>query len=154
MIERLAPQIALALAAAFFGIALYINVAEQPARLALQDGPLLAQWKISYKVGFMLQGSITLLAGLAALATWWFRRDWRWFVGGLLMLANWPWTLLVIAPINNALMATAPDAAGAASRALLEQWGQVHAGRTAFAGLAVVLFLWALAAVQRRTSLP
>jgi hypothetical protein len=145
MIARLLPALALALAAAFFGIALYINVAEQPARLALADMPLLEQWKTSFGVGFVLQGSMTIAAGLAGLGAWWAHRDWRWAAGGLLMLANWPWTLLVIAPINAALLAIPAAAAGPASRALIEQWGGVHGGRTALSFVAAGLFVWASA---------
>ena len=143
MITRLLPALALALAAAFFGIAAYINLAEQPARLALTDLPQLQQWKTSFAVGIVLQGSLTIIAGLVGLATWWFHRDWRWLVGGILMLANWPWTLLFIAPINNTLLAIPADAAGPASRALIEQWGLVHGGRTAISLIAAVLYLLA-----------
>ncbi|MFN0190896.1 MAG: DUF1772 domain-containing protein [Aestuariivirga sp.] len=144
MIKQLIPPLATTLAAAFFGIALYIILAEQPARLALDDGALLAQWKVSFNVGFLMQGATAIVAGVAGLAAWWIDRNWRWLVGGLLMLANWPWTLIVIAPINNALLATAPEAAGPDSRALIEQWANVHAGRALFSFLAVVLFLWSL----------
>jgi hypothetical protein len=143
MIQRFLPAAALALGASFFGIALYINLAEQPSRLALADLPLLEQWKVSFGVGFVLQGSLTIAAGLASLGAWWANRDWRCAAGGLLMLANWPWTLLVIAPINNALLAIPAAAAGPASRALIEQWGLVHSGQTAISCVAVGLFLWA-----------
>lgn len=145
MIARLLPALALALAATFFGAALYINLAEQPARLALADPPLLQQWKISFGVAFVLQASLAIAAGLAGLGAWWARRDWRWAAGGLLMLANWPWTLILIAPINTALLAVAPDSAGPASRALIEQWGVLHGVRTAMSFAAVALFAWAVA---------
>jgi hypothetical protein len=148
MIARLLPALALALAATFFGIAFYINLAEQPARLALSDAPLLEQWKVSFGVGFAVQGSLTVAAGLAGIGAWWRLRDWRWGAGGLLMLANWPWTLLVIAPTNAALLAIPAEAADPESRALIEHWGLIHSGRTAMSLVAVGLFLVALAQTE------
>lgn len=62
------------------------------------------------------------------------------------MLANWPWTLLIVAPTNAALLATAADAAGPDSRALIAPiGGLVHSGRTALATAALAIYLWSVA---------
>lgn len=148
-LHRLVPPLAIALAGIFFGIAAYINLAEQPARLALAAGPMLAQWKISFAAGIAIQGVLAIVTGIVGLIAWWLTRDWRWLVGGLLMLANWPWTLAMIAPINNALNATASDAAGPASMALVQRWGQLHTARTAFGLFALMLFAWAMSRERR-----
>lgn len=147
--KRFVPSLALALAGIFFGIAAYINLAEQPARLALEAGPMLAQWKISFAAGIAIQGALAVVTGVAGLLAWWLIRDRRWAIGGVLMLANWPWTLAFIAPINNALNGLAAEAAGPASIALVEQWGHFHAARTAMGLCALLIFSWAMSSLRK-----
>ena len=140
----LAGHLALALAAAFTGAALYVNFAEHPARLALDDQNSLRQWKPSYDAGYMMQASLAALSGVAGLWSAWLTRDWRWCVGAVLILANWPYTLIGIMPTNRKLQATPLPDAGPSSRALLRSWGRLHAVRTGLGFAAIVAYLWAL----------
>lgn len=139
----LSGQLALIAASVFAGAALYINVAEQPARLALDDRALLAEWKPAYKRGAAMQAPLAVLGFLLGLAAWWQSGDARWALGALLMIANWPFTLFVIKPVNNVLMHTEVSTAGAETRATIVRWGALHAVRTALGFAAAIAFLWA-----------
>jgi hypothetical protein len=66
-----------------------------------------------------------------------------WFLGALALVANWPFTLFVIMPVNKVLEATPIERAGAETRALMERWGMLHGVRSALGLLSVGLFLWA-----------
>ncbi len=144
MSERLFGSVAVALAAFFAGAAIYINVAEQPARWFLDDRNLLVQWQHSYPLALKMQATLAIVTGLVSIAAWWMSRDWRWLLGAALILANWPYTLTVMLPVNDELMAIAPEAASAGSRALIARWGSLHAVRGGLGVLATITFLWAL----------
>ncbi len=138
----LAGHLALVVAALFSGAAIYINVAEQPARLMLDDRSLLAQWKPSYKRGLAMQAPLAVIGCLLGLAGWWQTGHPGFLAGALLMIANWPWTFIGVMPTNRALEAAQPADAGPLSRALIVKWGGLHAVRSALGSLATVAFLW------------
>ena len=136
-------QLAIIVAALFTGAAVYINIAEQPARLLLDDQSLLTEWQPAYKRGFTMQASLAVVGFLLGVLAWWQLGDWRWLLGAAVLIANWPFTLLGIMPTNNVLMATKPSAAGPETRRLIEKWGGLHAVRTALGFAATLIFLWA-----------
>jgi hypothetical protein len=131
----------LATAAAFAGAAGYINLSEQPARLALDDISLLKEWKPSYAKGLEMQATLSLVSGLLGIAAWYFVHNIAAGIGGCLMLANWPYTFLVIAPTNRALGAIADHDSGPISRALIQRWGKLHAVRTVLGLAASIAYI-------------
>ena len=140
----LTGHLALVLAAAFAGAAFYINFAEHPARLGLDDKTLLKQWKPSYDAGYTMQAGLAVGSGALGLLTAWTSGDWRWIVGAILIVANWPYTFIGIMPTNHKLKAINENDAGPASRAMLVTWAQLHAVRTALGIAATIAYLWAL----------
>jgi hypothetical protein len=135
--------IALIAAAIFTGAALYVTVAEQPARLLLDDRALLTEWKPSYKRGAAMQAPLALLGCLLGLIAWWQTSHPGFLIGAVAIIVPWPWTLIGIKPTNDALLATEPDQAGPQVRALVVKWGGLHAVRTGLGALATVASLWA-----------
>src|ERR1700688_3426598 len=111
--------LALVAAAIFTGAALYVTLVEQPARLSLDDRALLAEWKPSYKRGAAMQAPLALVGFVLGMLAWWQTSHPGFLIGAIAIIAPWPWTLIGIKPTNDALLATDPDKAGPATRALV-----------------------------------
>ncbi len=139
----LAGQLALIVAALFAGAAVYVSVAEQPARLTLDDHALLTEWKPSYSRGAAMQAPLALIGFLLGLLAWWQTGRWPWLLGAALLVANWPYTLIVILPTNRKLQEANPASPPRDTRSLVKTWGELHAGRTALGLAATLTFLWA-----------
>ena len=124
----LAGQLALVIAALFTGAAVYINVAEQPARLQLDDQSMLSQWKRAYRLGTAMQAPLAIIGFLAGVLAWRQTGDWRWLIGAVVLIANWPYTFIGVMPTNKDLMATDPAHAGSQSRRLIRKIGNAARG--------------------------
>jgi hypothetical protein len=140
--NMLSGSLALVAAALFTGAALYVNVAEHPARMTLGSDAALAQWQSSYGRGFAMQASLALASALLGLLAYWQTDAIGWFAGACLVFANWPYTLVLMLPVNKRLQAV--ERAGPDSVQLLETWARLHAVRTALGALAVAAYLLAL----------
>jgi hypothetical protein len=137
-------ELALLVAALFTGAALHAAASEQPARLLLDDRAMLLEWQESYARARLMQGALALigfvLAGLAYVLT----GDARWLIGGLALLANWPWTLLAMRSVNRDLSALDPDSPAPWTRSEVRRWGRLHLVRAGLGLLSSLIFIWAM----------
>ncbi|MGF6174143.1 DUF1772 domain-containing protein [Ensifer sp. 4252] len=133
--------LALLTASVFFGAAIYINVAEHPARLHLDNRAALAEWVPAYRRGFEMQASLAIISGLLGAAAWWQSGNALWGLGAAIIILNWPYTMLFVMPVNRRLEATRPDEVSKETHELLLRWGRLHAGRSALGAIAAAVFL-------------
>ena len=141
----LVALLALTAAALFTGAAIYISIAEHPARLGLADRAALAQWQPSYKAAVPMQAGLALASALLGIWAWLDLGDPCLLIAAVLIFAVVPFTLFGIMPTNKRLMATAPDAATAETRALLVRWGNMHWVRNLLGLAAVALLIFCIA---------
>src|SRR5262249_52948751 len=120
--------IAFAAACAFVGIGLYINIAEQPARLGLAPSAMMREWTPSNRRGFIPLTVLALLAAILAFADYARTGDIRWTIGGAVILASGLYAYYVIEPVNLWLYALEADAPDSVARELMRDWGLVEWG--------------------------
>jgi len=125
----------------FAGAALYINVAEHPARLGLETRLAALQWAPSYQRATWLQAPLALLSLICGIAAWFLGGGIGWLIGALFVGAVVPFTFAVIMPTNNKLLAPGRDLSSTETRALLVHWGRLHAVRTILSIVGVVVYL-------------
>jgi hypothetical protein len=128
-------------AAVFAGAALYINVAEHPARMELDTRSAAMQWAPSYERATRMQAPLALLSFLAGTVVWIMGAGAGWLVAALLIGAVVPFTFVGIMPTNHELLAPGRDLASPETRTLLERWARLHGVRTALSLAATVTYL-------------
>ena len=126
----------------FAGAAIYIDLAEQPARNRIDIAAALTEWRPSYKRAAVVQPLLAAVGFLSALAAWLTGASGWWLVGGVLLVAVIPYTLIVVFPTNNKLLEPSiveknPDLA----RRLLIRWGRLHTVRSIMSLAAFLAFM-------------
>jgi hypothetical protein len=125
----------------FAGAAIYINVAEHPARMGCTTSIAATVWAPSYKRAYVMQASLAAAGLLGGLLVWLFGGGLGWLIGALLIGAVIPFTFIVIMPTNKRLLESGRDLGSAETRELLVRWGQLHAVRSALSAVASVVYL-------------
>jgi hypothetical protein len=140
------PEVVAVICAGLFaGAAIYINAVEHPARMECGTALALRQFAPSYRRATVMQASLAVLGLVAGLGAWLRGGPLAWLVGGLLLGAVVPFTLIGIFPTNRRLLARDLDPASSEATALLRRWGWLHAVRSVLASAAFVVMLVALA---------
>jgi uncharacterized membrane protein len=99
------------------------------------------QWAPSYQRATWMQAPLALVSFAAGTAAWLFDAGGLWLVAALLIGTVVPFTLVVIMPTNNALLAPGRDLASEETRDLLVRWGRLHGVRSVLSLVSSPLFM-------------
>lgn len=128
----------------FTGAALYINWVEHPARMSCGTALAVREFAPSYNRATVMQVLLAVTAFLSALNARLMGASILWLLGGIIILAVIPFTVVVILPVNKRLLDPALDQGSQEAKELLQRWGRLHAVRSGLALVAMLLFLYAL----------
>jgi uncharacterized membrane protein len=128
----------------FVGAAVYVTLVEHPARMECGSGLAVTEFGPSYRRAAVLQALLAAVAFVAASLAWIGSHKMVWLLGGLLIVAVIPFTLIVILPTNRKLLDQSLDRSSQEARQLLTRWGRLHAVRTILSLMAFMLFIVAM----------
>lgn len=129
----------------FAGAALYVTAVEHPARVSCGSALAVTEFRPSYERGAIMQATLALIGALAAMVRWGLGGQIGWLIGGLLLGAVVPFTLLVIMPTTTRLLDVSLELNSSESAVLLRHWGRLHAVRSAASLVAFTAFLFLFA---------
>jgi hypothetical protein len=128
----------------FAGAAIYINVAEHPARMECGTAVAATVFGPSYRRAAVMQITLVVSATAGAIGAWLKGAAAAWLVGAVLIFAVVPFTLFAIMPTNNKLLDPAIDRTSDTVHRLLQRWGMLHAVRSALALASSIIFIGSL----------
>jgi hypothetical protein len=140
----LAPAQALTVLACglFAGAAVYITFVEHPARMECGTEVAATEFPPSYRRATVLQAPLAAAGFACSVVAWLAGGGAGWLVGGLLLGAVIPFTLVAVMPTNRRLLDPALDRRSDEARRLLSRWARLHAVRSALSVAALVVFLY------------
>jgi len=142
--RQIAEFVAVLTCGVFAGAALYVSLVEHPARLQCGIEIAATQFPPSYRRATVMQVTLAALGLLSSVAAWLAGATFWWPVGGAVLGAVIPFTLIVILPTNKRLLSKELDRRSAQAELLLQRWGRLHAVRTTLSSLALLLLLYFL----------
>jgi len=126
----------------FVGAAVYVSLVEHPARMECGVELAATEFPPSYRRGAILQATLAALGVLSSIAAWLAGATFWWLVGGVMLGAVIPFTLIVILPTNKQLLSPTLDKPAPKAGQLLARWGKLHAVRSVLSAVTLLLFLY------------
>jgi uncharacterized membrane protein len=132
----------------FAGASIYINLVEHPARLECGTDLAIKEFAPSYRRAAIVQASLAAIGFLMAVAAWLTNDSFWWLVGGAILVAVIPFTLIVILPTNKKLLDPSLDRNSDVASTLLVRWGRLHSVRSLLSVVAFLIFVYLLSRNQ------
>jgi len=140
---ELAQAVAVVASGLFAGAALYITVAEHPARMECGTTLAATVFGPSYRRAAAMQASLAVIGTLAGVLSWLLGGGGEWLGAALVLFFVVPFTFVAIMATNRRLLDPGLDRGSAEARALLARWGRLHAVRTVAGAVSFFVFVWA-----------
>jgi len=125
----------------FAGAAVYITLVEHPARMECGTELAATEFRPSYRRAAVMQASLAAVGFVCSIAGWLAEHRWGWLLGGILLVAVIPFTLLAVRPTNTQLLDPSLDRGSEHARQLLLRWGRLHAVRSLLSMFSLVVLL-------------
>lgn len=138
------------LAGLFSGAALYINLADTPARMTLDTKNCRKHWKEAFNRAKIFQGGMSILGSSLGATVYYLDKDSDsrklWLIGSGIFIMVLPFTMFVMKPdIYKNLKDDAIETLGETwVRDHIQRWNKQHMVRTLLSMVAFDIFLYAL----------
>jgi uncharacterized membrane protein len=140
--ENVLKLLALLSSGMFAGAAFYVTTVEHPARMSGGAAPALQEFRPSYKRAAPQQATLAIVCLRCGVSLALLTRQWLWLLGGILVGAVGPFTLVFIMPTNRLLLDDAKQLEAQILDSLLAKWARLHAVRTVLGALGFLVLLW------------
>jgi hypothetical protein len=141
--ENVLKLLALLSSGMFAGAAFYLTTVEHPARISVGAAPALQEFRPSYKRAAPQQAVLAIVCFLCGVALALLTHRWLWLVGGSMVGAVIPITLIVIMPTNRLLLDESNPLDAQRLESLLAKWARLHAIRSVLSLAGFLVLLWA-----------
>lgn len=130
----------LTLMAVVFGYAVAASAVGHPAMMASSRQTAVEYFAPFFHKSAHLQLILSLIVLAVSLVLSLLGAGWLWLVGAVVLQLSGPYTIKVLMPVNNRIMAEGADIHSDQMTRDLGSWGRLHLPRTILAGLVYILF--------------
>lgn len=132
----------LTLMAMIFGYGFSASAVSFPAMMASSRETAVGYFSPFFHKSAHLQLGLSLAVIPLSLAVSYLTGNWWWLIGSIVLQISGPYTIFVLMPVNNRIMADGADIHSEQMSKDLGSWGRLHFPRTVIAAAIFILFAY------------